>query len=236
MESSSNKKSFNVLIIVYFAIAFLDIISEYLLYQPLIIFSRITSILILMGLYTMKSKVRYPIFYSILFFLLLSNIFFSINNSNIFFFGIITFIIQRILVIYLILKLHPEKNYLQILLATFPFLLVFFYLISVTHEISDMNLNILILQSLLISFLGGISLTSYLKYNTREHSWLLISTLLMIGLRFIVFIEKYYLTEDLFNVFRPISVLLNAFAFFTFYKFVIAAEKAKKHTLKLKQQ
>lgn len=230
MESSYNKKLFNVLIIVYFVIAFLDIISEYLLYQPLIIFSRITSILILMGLYTMKSKVQNPVFYSILFFLLISNIFFSINNPNVFFIGIITFIIQRILAIYLILKLHPEKNYLQILVGTFPFLLVFFYLISVTNEISDMNLNILILQSLLISFLGGISLTSYLKYNTREHSWLLISTLLMIGLRFIVFIEKYYLSEDLFNVFRPISVLLNAFAFFTFYKFVIASEKAKKYS------
>lgn len=230
MESSYNKKLFNVLIIVYFVIAFLDIISEYLLYQPLIIFSRITSILILMGLYTMKSKVQNPVFYSILFFLLISNIFFSINNPNVFFIGIITFIIQRILAIYLILKLHSEKNYLQILVGTFPFLLVFFYLISVTNEISDMNLNILILQSLLISFLGGISLTSYLKYNTREHSWLLISTLLMIGLRFIVFIEKYYLSEDMFNVFRPISVLLNAFAFFTFYKFVIASEKAKKYS------
>jgi hypothetical protein len=52
----------------------------------------------------------------------------------------------------------------------------------------------------------------------------------MIGLRFIVFIEKYYLSEDLFTVFRPISVLLNAFAFFTFYKFVIASEKAKKYS------
>ncbi len=230
MESSNNKKLFNALIIVYFAIAFLDIISEYLLYQPLIIFSRIASIIVLMILYTMKSSVRNPIFYGILFFLLISNIFFSINNPNVFYIGIITFIIQRILAIYLILKLHSEKNYLQILVGTFPFLLVFFYLISVTNEISDMNLNILILQSLLISFLGGISLTSYLKYNTREHSWLLISTLLMIGLRFIVFIEKYYLSEDLFTVFRPISVLLNAFAFFTFYKFVIASEKAKKYS------
>ncbi len=229
MESVSNKKIINSLIIVYFAIATLDIISEYLLYQPLIVFSRIASILILIALYAIKSTNRNVIFYFILFFLLISNIFFSINNPNIFFVGIITFIVQRILAIFLILKLHPEKNYLQILIGTFPFLLVFFYLISVTNEISDMNLNILILQSLLISILGGISLTSYLKYNTREHSWLLISTLLMIGLRFIVFIEKYYLGEDLFNIFRPISVLLNAFAFFTFYKFVIAAEKANKN-------
>ena len=48
---------------------------------------------------------------------------------------------------------------------------------------------------------------------------------MFIGLRFIVFVEKYYLPNDELNVFRPMETLLTVFGFFTFYKFVIAAEK-----------
>jgi uncharacterized BrkB/YihY/UPF0761 family membrane protein len=44
----------------------------------------------------------------------------------------------------------------------------------------------------------------------------------------VLFIERYFFTVISLRVFGLIGVVLNAVGFFTFYKFVNAAEKRKK--------
>lgn len=225
MTSKSNHDFVSKIIIFYFTIATVAVFANVFSYELLFTFSRILLPILLLTLYYLKSQIKNRIFYIIISLFLITTILFITENSQLFLYGIFAFIIHRVFVIYLILKLTSKNNYLLILLATFPFLLIFFYLIYEINEGSMLNYNILIIQSILISIIGGISLSNYIKEDNRQNSWLLISTLLFIGLRFIIFIEKYYLSNEVLNVFRPMETFLTVFGFFTFYKFVIAAEK-----------
>lgn len=218
-------KSTQYLNFAYFGLASLQLIVEFTVYNSLTIFIRIALPLLLMALYHFNSKEKNIMFYIITALLLISNVLFFYVGTVLFFYGILTFILLRIVALALVLKLTKHKNFLHIVVASFPFLLIFFYLISATNEIPEYEFNLLILQSILISLLGGISISNYLKNDNRQNSWLLISTLLFIGLRFIVFIERYFVSNlSETDIYRPIAIILNVFAFYTFYKYVIAAE------------
>lgn len=110
-------------------------------------------------------------------------------------------------------------------IVSLAFLLIFLYLFSTTSETSYVDFKFLMLQNILTSVLGGIAVSSYMIDDNRKNSWLLISILLFIGLRFMLFIQSFYLTDLTLPVIKPIIITLNIFAYFTLYKFVIEAEK-----------
>ncbi|WP_309641602.1 hypothetical protein [Flavobacterium sp.] len=210
--------------VAYFALAFIQIVAELLDYNNTALSIRIILPLLLLALYHINSIIKNILFYIVMGLLLISNILFFYINMKLFFYGIIAFILLRIITLVIVFKLTEDKNYLHIVVASFPFLVIFFYLISATNEISEYEFNLLILQSVLISLLGGISIVNYFKNDNRQNSWLLISTLLFVGLRFIVFIERYFSSNLTLAIYRPIEIILSVFAFYTFYKYVIAAE------------
>jgi hypothetical protein len=45
-------------------------------------------------------------------------------------------------------------------------------------------------------------------------------------LQFAVFIEKYFLVNEFEKLFRPLAMTFNTLAFFSFYKYVLLAEKS----------
>jgi hypothetical protein len=228
MNSNANSKLIIIISIAYFLFAGIEVISELFSDTSFtVLLPKIISPILLLLLYRFKSDKQDPLFYILIFLLLLSNVLFFIKMTPYFLYGIVTFILLRIIALVLIFKIIANKNHLYILLATFPFLLIFFYLISATNEMPEFEFNILILQSILISILSGTAIASYISNENRQNSWLLISTLLFIGLYFIVFIECYFLADTI-AIFKPIAVILNTFAFFTFYKFVITVEVNEK--------
>ena len=210
--------------ITFFSLAGIELLAELFEVSTLSLVTRLLLPIVLGLLYFCVSRKNNLLFYLLVSLLLISNVFFYYRDSPLFYLGILAFILLRIVAIIMILNATKDKNYLQIVIASFPFLVIFFYLISVTNDITDIEFNTLILQSILISLLAGLSTANYFKNENRQNSWLLISTLLFIGLRFIVFIERFIISDLtlLFN--RPISVVLNTFAIYTFYKFVIASE------------
>jgi hypothetical protein len=94
-----------------------------------------------------------------------------------------------------------------------------------TPDIPEQSYYLLVIQNVLISLFAGISLSSYVMNDNKQNSILLISALLFVMLQFAVFIEKYFLTNEFQEFFRPLAMTLNTLAFFTFYKYVINAEK-----------
>jgi hypothetical protein len=94
-----------------------------------------------------------------------------------------------------------------------------------TTEIPENSFYLLIIQNILISVLAGVSLSSYVMNDNKQNSILLISALLFVMLQFAVFIEKYFLTNEFQELFRPLAMTLNTLAFFAFYNYVITAEK-----------
>lgn len=224
IKSTTKSKATYLINIAYFGLLFVQMIVDFFELNAASFIFRIAMPFLLVALYQIHSTKRNFLFYVAMILLLISNSFFFYADKTLFFYGILAFMLLRAVMIIHVFKLTTEKNYLHIFVGSFPFLVIFFYLISATSEISNTEFNVLIIQSILISTLGGISVVNYFKNENRQHSWLLISTLLFIGLRFIVFIERYFAFSLSLAIYRPIEIILSVFAFYTFYKYVIAAE------------
>jgi len=215
----------NIITIVYFVVAVCEIMSELFYYTPLIVICKPLMPLLLMTLYWVTSPKRQILFLLALLLSSVTNILFIPNEARMLFFGIIVFTIHRIIVIFFIFRLVKIKDYVPVVIATVPFLLIFSYML-ISSEVPKNSFGLLIVQNLLISILGGIALSNYVMNDNRRNSWLLICGMLFVALQFIVFVEKYFLIGLSPGILRPIAMALNAFAFYTFYEFVLAMEKS----------
>ena len=209
----------------YFVVAMTEIMAELFSYIPVIVVVKPLMPILLMVLYWCSSDRRNPLFFLAISFSVITNILFIPNDQKMLFFGIIAFMIHRIVILYYIFKLVKITDYIPVAIATIPFLLVFFYLLA-SSEVPENSFLLLVIQNILIAIFGGIALSNYIMHDNKKNSWLLICGLLFVALQFIVFIEKYYLSGLSPAIFRPIAMGLNAFAFYTFYEFVSAIEKS----------
>jgi len=211
---------------IFLAVATVEITAELFSYVPIIfIFKPLTSI-VLMVLYWNTSSLRNPLFFWVILFSLITNVFFIYDIESMLFLGLIAFFIHRLLMIYYIIKMIKLKDYIPLIIAMIPFMFFFYYLLSITSELTTRSYGILILQNILISILAGIALSDYIMNNgKKETTWLFIFGLLSITQYFIVFVEKYYLSNLSPISFRPLAMFLNIAVYYCFYKFVMTIEK-----------
>lgn len=214
------------LTICFFAVAVLEVISEYWQNKDLIFSLKPFITLLLIVIYCVESKQRNLIFISALLLSLITNILFIPNTPNYLHYALLVFTIHRVLVVYMVLGLQNIKDYIPVLIATVPFMLIFFYLFMETAEIPERSYYLLILQNILISIFSGLALSSYVMNDNKQNSMLLIAVLLFVMLQFIVFIEKYLLVNEYASILRPLAMTFNVLAFFSLYKYVIIAEKS----------
>lgn len=210
----------------YFIIAFFEIVSEYLAYTPFIFSLKPLIPLLLVLIYLVCSAQKNPLFVIVLLLSMVVNILFIPNTPECLYYALIIFTIHRIVIIYLIFSLQKVKDFIPIIIGTLPFLLIFFYLFVETNEIPANSFYLLILQNVLISLFAGIALSGYVMNDNKQNSVLLISVLLFVMLQFTVFIEKYFLVNEFQMLFRPLAMTFNTLAFFSFYQYVIIAEKS----------
>lgn len=214
----------NSISVLYFVVAMTEIMAELFSYKPIIVVAKPLMPVILMVLYFVASDRRSILFFLAVFFSVVTNLLFIPNDPNMLLYGLSAFTIHRILILIYIFKLVQIRDYIPVAIATIPFLLVFFYLLA-SSEVPEDSFAVMVIQNILISIFGGLGLSNYIMNDNRRNSWLLICSLLFLALQFIIFIEKYYLTGMSPTIFRPIAMGLNAFAFYTFYEFVMAIEK-----------
>lgn len=218
-----------LLTIILLFVSLVEITAEYFKILPVIyVFKPSLSIIILL-LYWYSSNKRDYLFFLTIGTSLITNLLFIPNHLNLIFIALVVFVIHRIITIYYILKVKKIKDYVPIILASIPFMLLFFYIFFDTELVSRKIYYILIIHNILISLLGGIAISDYIMNNSTFSYWLLICVISFVTLHFIIFLEKFYI--DLL-VFRPIAMSLNIFAYFAFYKFIIEIEKSE--TLNLK--
>jgi membrane-bound ClpP family serine protease len=229
MLAKNNANLVSLLILFYFSIALTQVVAELVLYQPLIYFSRIVTPILLIILYKLNSDRQNPFFFLLITLTLATNVIFVDKESPYWVIGSVISILQKIIMLLFVMHLIAKNKYWHIILAAIPFLLIFFYLNLITDGLTELGWGNIFVQSILVSIIGGFSLAAYLMSDNRQNSWLLISTLLFVGLQFVIFIERYYSSIISVTVFTPIALVLNAFGFFTFYKFVVAAEKKDKN-------
>ncbi|WP_188360864.1 hypothetical protein [Flavobacterium orientale] len=218
-----------ILLQLFLIVALIEITAEYFRILPLIyIFKPAISIIIIL-LYWKNSQKRELLFFLTIGTSLVTNVLFIPNQYNLIFIALVVFVLHRIITIYYILKVKAIKDYVPIILASIPFMFLFFYIFFDTELVSKKIYIILIIHNILISLLGGIALADYIMNHSTFSYWLLICVISFVTLHFIIFLEKFYI--DLL-IFRPIAMSLNIFAYFAFYKFIIDIEKSESIYLK----
>lgn len=204
-------------------VALIEVIAEYFKFLPLIyIFKPLISI-VLMVLYWHSSPKRDILFFLTIITSLITNVLFIPNNLKLIFIGLIVFGFHRLINIFYILKVMKTKDFIPVILGSVPFLIIFFYIFFDTDLLSKEVYYIMIIHNILISLLGGIALSHYVMNDSTRSSWLLICVLSFVTLHFIIFIEKFYIQ---LQIFRPIAMSLNAFAYYAFYKFILIIERS----------
>ena len=214
-----------IIFVLYYVVATIEVITESFSYKPLIFVFKPMIPLTLMALYWITSKKRDPFFFVTVTLALITDVFFIPNTERLLFFGLLFLFINRILIIYYIVKLMKIKDYVPMFIAMIPFLFIFFYLLSISGELTVRTYYIVIIQNILISILAGIILSHYIMFYNKKATWLFIFGLLCVTQYFIVFLEKYYLAGVSPAVFRPVAMILNTGVYFSFYKFIVANEK-----------
>jgi len=225
MKTIKNNKKLKYIRIGYFSAAFILLISEIMKVQTLEYFFKPLLIPILITLYFFSSKEKNKIYFIALLFAFLSNVFLLGIMQECLFYGLITFMIYRFLTIVLVYRIIDNNNLLPITVATIPFLSVTLYLIFLTEETLDINFFPALINALLISLLGGLSLSNYILNDNKKNSLLLVSTLLFVVQNILFIIQKYYLTNE---IFQPIAVIIFVASHYTFYKFLILDEESKR--------
>lgn len=216
----------NTVTLCFFVLAFFEIIAEFFTSKTFIFILKPILPLMLIGLYILESKARNRVVITAFLLSAITNILFIPNDPTCLFYGVIVFTIFRVISIYIIYKYQQLKDFIPIIIATAPFLLIFFYLFSETTEIPENSIYIIIFQNILISIFAGTALSSYFMNDNKHNSILLISALLFVMLQFVVFLEKYFLVDEYKEFFRPLAMTLNALAFFSFYKYIVTSEKS----------
>lgn len=223
-EASRTQKNAFALTVGYFAVATAEMIAEYLTYLPAIYVLKPLMPVMLIVLYLMTSVVRHWLFVVAMLLSAITNVLFISPVPTMLSCALAVFTVHRIAIVAFIFKLARMRDFIPLILGTVPFLLIFFYL-SINSDIPDDTFVIVALQNVLISVMGGVAVSNYVMSDNRANSWLLISILMFVALQVIVFIEKYYLAYLSPVLLRPIAMGLNAFAFYTFYEYVIASER-----------
>ncbi len=215
-----------IISVLFFTVVTVEVTAELFSYDPILfIFKPLISI-VLMLLYWNTSNQKNPLFFFAISFSLITNVFFIYDTETMLFLGLIAFFIHRLLMIHYIVKLIKLKDYIPLFLAMIPFMFFFFYLLSITSELTARSYGILIVQNILVSIIAGITLSDNVMNNGKKNdtAWLLIFGLLSVTQYFIVFVEKYYLSDMSPISFRPLAMILNSSVYYAFYKFVMVIE------------
>lgn len=213
-----------ILVIIYFVNAIIEVFAEAFSLKFLIYLTKPLIPFLLMLMYFFQSSRKQFLFFGILFFSLLTNLFFIPNTQDSLLFGVISFTFHRILLLVLIFKIVKMKNLIPFFLATLTLGFIFFYLFAAS-DVPNNSYYLIIFHNLMAAVLGGIAISNYARNDDKQNSLLLISVLLFLGLQLVIYIEKYYLRESNIQYLRPLAMTINILAFFVFYKFIVESEK-----------
>lgn len=220
----STKKISLALTILYFVSAFMNVFSEFFSLPIALVLSKTMVSITLISLYYFSSKKKQLLFFIALLFSLFSKLFFISNDENFIFYGALLSFLNRILLIILIFKLLKVKDYIPFVLITIPLGFIFEYLFT-SSNIPEKAYYFFVFQNIIAAILGGIAISSYIMKDTKQHSLLLISVMLFLGMELVFFIEKFDTVYASSSILRIMIILLNVFGFYTFYRFLIESEK-----------
>jgi hypothetical protein len=224
LENLRNNKVANMLLLAFFTVSIIEVIAEYF-EDKLLIWMTKPLILPLLILYYLKRSRKISVFFVVaLAFSWIANLLFIQNTIQFIFYGVLFFLIYRILVIYIIVNKVKMPNSFPLILGSIPFIFLYIIVTLYTYSTLGDNVYLFLLQGIFTIFLGGFSLGNYIMASNRQNSLLLISTMFMAFNQFI-FLLKYYYNEV--NRLQATAMVLFILGQFLLTRYMFHTEKSK---------
>lgn len=169
-------------------------------------------------------------FVTTLFFMWIANICFISTEKKMLILGILNTFLSRLFVLILLLKCCKRPKLLPFLIGTFPFAIIFITVLELLSNNLGDAFYFVVLNGILVILLGGISLANYIVSPSRINTYILISIILFISMRFIVAIDFYYLSVQ---IFRPIAIIVFSVAQYILYMAVVAMDQPEEKKITL---
>jgi hypothetical protein len=185
-------------------------------------FFKILSLLFLGILYNFNSTIKNKWYFLALFFATISNIFFVSNELVALTIGMIAYLLYRFLTIRIVINATQKIYLVAVSLGAILFVTPLSYFIILNHDSFEHSLLPAILNVVMISILGGLSVSNYFMESSVQNTLLLISTTLFAFLAVIFLIQKYYL---FIPVLESIRVIVLMAAHYIFYRYMLHSEK-----------
>jgi len=217
-------KNFKIFTTLFVLLTLILSFVTYEKYQSLEYYFRLICIPSLMVLYFLTSEQKNKLYLFSLACATVSNAFFLSNESMFLKYGLIAFLIYRIITLIIVIKKSPKLTLFSVAIGSIFFLFPLLYFIVLIEDSVGQSFFVGLINIVLVSFLGGMALTNYLLENNFKHISLLTSTLLYTFLVLIFVIQKFYV---FIQVLDPMGIIVLMSAHYFFCVYLLLAEKQK---------
>ena len=208
--------------VLYFTTVIIYSVLVFFEYQPLKGVFGFVRVPVLVLLYFYSSLKRDSLYFLALLFFQAAYVLFGKNTEICLFYGAAASVGFRLLMVIIMYKAIEDKRWFETVLTGLPFLFVHLYFIDLVGDVLKDSIYFWILNGLLTSFLGGLSVTNFLFKNDRNSLWLFISALLFVVQIGLFFVNRFYLNQQ---IFLQMVIVFYGISNYTFYKFMILKEE-----------
>jgi len=211
-----NSKISKTLILLYFLVSIVEIIGIVLEQRILLLIFK-PLIIPILGLTYINSVDKINKWYLLVLVLsFLGDVFLLFSGSNYFILGLGSFLLAHIVYIKIVkkdLKLFTLK---KIIVAAFPFVLIFIFLISILYQNLGGMLAPVIIYGLTISVFGAISFYNYLEKKSNVSLLLALGAVIFIASDAMIALQKFHEPKSLYPVAIMITYVLAQYLIFKY--------------------
>jgi len=213
-----------VVLALFFLVSFIEIYAEYRGNLILIWIFKPLIIPLLVFYYVKRSIKINKVFLASFFFSWIANILFIQTTLAFIIYGVLFFILYRIIVIYTIVRKVKMPSIVPLLIGCIPFIFIYTSVTLFTYTTLGESVYLFLSQGIFTIFLGGFSLGNYILNSSKQNALLLLSTLFMTFTQFL-FLLKFYFEEV--NLIQAVAMTLFVFGQLLLTKYIFHTEKHK---------
>lgn len=213
------------LTIVYFFIAFVEIIAELNQDSDVILLTKPLLMPLLIAIYGCLSRKNNQIFTFSLLAAWVANILLISSTMPLIFMGGVFFLIYRISVISQVIRVIKFPGFLPMAIGCMPFLFMYLFIANLTHQAWGESFMLFIVHGCLLILFGGFCLGSYILKSSESNTYLLISTVLITAAQFLILINLFFAS---YVVVKPLLMLCFVCGQYLLCKFMVLEERKKK--------
>ncbi|MDG1330099.1 MAG: lysoplasmalogenase [Flavobacteriaceae bacterium] len=192
-------------LIAFVLFSLIDFYGIYLEKQLMVNFAKPMLMITLFWYYYSNTKQLNKYFVLGLFFSFLGDLLLLGTGEVYFIFGLLFFLIAHLFYIIMVLRLIPARKPKNFIMASVPFLLLFFILMNILFAgLGSMKIPVII-YAMTISFFGIVSLLLYLETKTKISLILLVGVLIFISSDSILALNLFYKTQS----FYPLLIMMS---------------------------